>query len=220
MEGGGGINKIMVLSADRRKRKRKNFHEAKGIHLLDHSFLTMCTSTFYQKGERRRDKGVLVAMKKFSISEIQLSPANVFWSKMCSPSNRARSGIGYLKGKAAKQPQPITPSCRWWPWSPQISVVPILKMSWWERPIPLVSPTSSLFTSPHSVIYVIHAEFQSKMHLILGNFLPIPLHQSSSGLERKCPWAIQQMSSFSINPPTKDLFIYNMYLPNYHHVIT
>ena len=66
MEGRSGINKLMALtSADRRKRKRKNVHKPKDIHLLDHSFLIMYTSTFHQKGERRRDKGVLGAIKKF-----------------------------------------------------------------------------------------------------------------------------------------------------------
>lgn len=149
------------------------------------------------KGRNKEGQGRVRSNKNFfPFLKSNLSPANLFQPKMCSPSNRARSTIGYLKGKAAEQPQPTTPSCRWQPGSPQMSLAPILKMSWWEKPTFLVSQTSSLCTSPHSVIYVIHAELQSKMHLILGNFLPIPLHQSSSGLERKCPWTIQQMNFF------------------------
>lgn len=86
MEGGSGINKLKALtSADRRKRKRKNFHEAKDIHLLDHSFLTMCTSTFHQKGETRRDKGVLGAIKIFFHFSNPTFFQQIYFSLRCVP---------------------------------------------------------------------------------------------------------------------------------------
>lgn len=141
------------------------------MNLLNHSFLTM-PSTFHQKGEGRRDEGILGAIKIFHFSNSIFSPARVFQSKMCSPSNRDTLSTEHWKGKSN-----IKIRANYYTLQMGTQKCPLFQSKKWvdERSQGFLALTCFLSTTPHSMI---NAEFWSKMYLILGIFLSTSISQT------------------------------------------
>lgn len=129
-------------------------------------------STFHQKGERRRDKEILGAIKMFHFWNPIFSPARVFQSKMGSPSNSDTSSTEHWKGESNIE---IRANYSTLQMGTQKCLLFQSKEWIGEKNPGLLDLTCSLSSSPHSIIT---AEFWSEMSLILEIFVSISISQT------------------------------------------